>query len=173
MEDAEAMAPGEATLKPGGADIATELEAARQEAKDNWERFLRARAELDNYQRRAERETERVIRLGKQGLFLRLLDVLDNMERALGAGDRAAGSLTAGVEMIQRQFWGILEAEGIMVMPAIGEAFDPAKHEVLQVEEDSNLTTDAEMVSAEFQKGYTWGEEVLRPARVKVTRPAY
>ncbi len=169
MGDGETMNADEAASKAGETEPAVELEAARREAKDNWERFLRARAEMENYQRRTEREVQRVVRLGKQSLFLRLLEVLDNLERALGAGEKAE-SLAAGVEMTRRQFCAVLEAEGIVAMRSEGETFDPARHEVLQVEEDPGLTGD-EKVTAEFQKGYTWGEEVLRPARVKVARP--
>ncbi|MDA8065633.1 MAG: nucleotide exchange factor GrpE [Thermaerobacter sp.] len=152
------------------------LEALREEA-DGWRRqaeeyraqSLLVQADFENYRRRVERDLAQNIRRGKRRLLLGILGVVDNFERALNAGGDVQ-TLRTGVEIIFRQLKELLAAEGVASLETVGQEFDPARHEAVEVWE--SLDADAERVSEELQKGYTYEGELLRPARVRVVRPA-
>lgn len=149
-----------------------QLDRAQKEAAENWDRFLRAQAELENLRRRTRRDIEQGIFLGKRDLLLALLDVLDNLDRALAAARQPGGtveSLLAGIEMIGRQFLAVLEAEGIEPIAALNQPFDPAIHEAVASWETPDVAEDT--VTDEIRKGYMYRGEILRPARVRVGRP--
>jgi len=152
----------------------TEAEAARAEASDYRDKYLRERAELENHKKRVERTYADAARHERKAFLLRLLDVLDNLERAL-AYDRSESalapepdtrSLATGLRMTYLQFKELLSREGLTEVPALGKQFDPALHEAVAVDEETDRP-EGEIV-AELQKGYRYGEELLRPARVKV-----
>lgn len=147
------------------------------QAAENYSRFLRARADYDNLQRRTEREVHRLVRLGKKDILVRLLELADNMDRAavswrqtLSAVQRLdTVSLVDGVAMISRQLQAVLSAEGVQPIEAAGKEFDPALHEAVAVWESDKVQT--ETVTDEIRRGYTHDGEVLRPAQVRVARP--
>lgn len=148
-----------------------ELEKERQKAAENWDLFLRARADLDNFRKRAEREIAQRVRMEKSELLLGILEVADNFDRALAqanAGD--SGSVLEGLKLIRRQLETVLGDEGVTAFEVINAPFDPAFHEAVLVEESPEV--DREMVAEEIRKGYMYKGEVLRPARVKVRKPA-
>jgi len=166
-----------ASLATARADAATgraEAEAARAEANDYRDKYLRERAALENHKKRVERTVADAARQERKAFLLRLLDVLDNLERAL-AYDRSESatasapdtrSLATGLRMTYLQFKELLSREGLTEVPAVGERFDPAIHEAIAVDEESDRP-EGEIV-AELQKGYRYGDELLRPARVRV-----
>lgn len=152
--------------------IRRELEERRQEAERNWDQFLRARADFDNYRRRMEREVERLVERGRQELLLRFLEVVDNFQRALMPQVLAsadADGLRRGLELISRQLDSLLGQEGVEPIEAVGKPFDPRLHEAVAVWECEDV--EQETVTDEMQKGYLYRGEVLRPARVRVARP--
>jgi molecular chaperone GrpE len=147
------------------------------QATENYNRFLRARADYDNLQRRTEREVFRLVRQGKKDILIRLLELADNMDRASaawrqtlsGAQGFDTASLVDGVVMISRQLQTVLSAEGVQPIEAVGKPFDPALHEAVAMWETNQVQTDT--VSDEIRRGYTHDGEVLRPAQVRVARP--
>lgn len=154
-------------------ELARQLSDARAEAQANWDRFLRARADLENYRRRAERTLSEAERTAKRGLLLKLLGVLDNLERATeyehvaaSGEDGEANALITGLRMTLWQLRQVLESEGVRPIEAAGQPFDPYLHEAVGTVE----TTEAEenTIVEEVQKGYLYSDEVLRPARVRV-----
>lgn len=157
------------------AQLEAELTAAKAEASANWDKFLRERAEMENYKRRIERTSAEQSRRERKDLLLRFLNVLDNLERALSY-QSASGSeadvkaLITGLRLTEGQFRDLLTSAGVTEVPAVGEAFDPARHEAVATAE----TQEAEegQIVEELQKGYLYGEELLRPARVKVATRA-
>lgn len=176
--DKEAETTG--TMGAAGATAAAPLAAGvdwRAQAEDNYNRFLRARADYDNLARRTEREVHRLVRLGKKDLLMRLLELADNMDRAMAAWRQALSavdgidpeSLTGGVAMIARQLQAVLAFEGVAAVESVGKPFDPAVHEAVAVWETADVSD--ETVSDELRKGYMQGSEVLRPAQVRVARP--
>lgn len=153
-------------------ELAAQLEAAREEARRNWEQFLRARADLDNYRKRMERETERVAERARQGLLLRFLEVVDNFQRALMPQVMATGDpeqMRKGLEIIARQLDALLTQEGVEPVEAVGKPFDPRFHEAVAVWETDDV--QEETVTDEIRRGYLYRGELLRPARVRVGRP--
>lgn len=130
-------------------------------------RLLRLQADFDNFRRRTQREKEEMARFAAEGLIVKLLPVLDNLERALAAGETDSTRLLEGVSLIHRQFMEILAAEGVEPIQAVGCPFDPSCHEaVMQVQDDRYPENT---VVEELQKGYTLKGKVIRPAMVKVS----
>ncbi len=165
--------PGEALPDPAAriAQLEAELAAARAEAAANWDKYLRERAEMENFKKRVERTYADLARRSKKELLLKVLGVADNLERALAyestAGEQVdVRSLLTGVRMTYAQLRDLLSAEGVSEIRTVGERFDPALHEAVAAE-PLNGRQEGEIV-AELQKGYTLDGELLRPARVKV-----
>jgi molecular chaperone GrpE len=152
------------------ADVATEtetpeVERLRQELDREHQMYLRALADFDNYRRRVEQERATVSRREKRTLILSLLDLLDNFDRALEhTGQDSAAS--EGLRAIHRQLQSMLESEGITSFRSVGETFDPAIHEAV----GSDTNGDPGRVTQELLRGYRWGGELLRPARVRVAQ---
>jgi molecular chaperone GrpE len=153
--------------RAGGED-SSEIERLKEELHGEHERYLRLLADFDNYRRRVERERSTAARSGKREIILALLDVLDGYDRALQHMDDAPPSIAEGVEALHRKFLGLLQAQGVTPMLALGEVFNPELHDAIGLVESEELEPGT--VAEEVQRGYRWGEEVLRPARVRVAQ---
>ncbi|NBD22882.1 nucleotide exchange factor GrpE [Paenibacillus glycinis] len=138
-------------------------------ADENQQRFLRAQADFDNFRRRTMKEKEELAQYASLKLIGQLLPVVDNFGRAIEAA-KAGGdveSFSKGVDMIFRQFEGVLEAEGLKPMDAVGQPFNPDFHQaIMTVESDEH---EEGIVVEEIQKGFMLKDKVLRPAMVKVS----
>lgn len=147
------------------------LDEKTAEAGEHHDRYLRALADLDNWRKRAQREREEYIRFANESILRDLLSVLDNFDRALGAARQSSEShpVLSGVELIQREFLKVLEKFGATAYSALGQSFDPERHEAIQrvVRPDVREMTVVE----ETQRGYLLNGRVLRPARVVVAVP--
>lgn len=136
---------------------------------DEWKnRYLRAQADIENLRRRTKEEKEKALKYSTQSLMEALLPVIDNFERALNieAKSEEASSILEGVHMVYEQLLSALEKEGMEVIPAKGEIFDPHVHQaVMQVEEEEFASGE---IVEELQKGYKLKDRVLRPSMVKV-----
>ena len=144
------------------------LEASEVKAAEYLEGWQRAQAEFTNYRKRQERERE-LMRFEAVGRVVkRYLPIVDDMQRALRdrplEGEGAAWA--EGVELIYRKLMSILEVEGVTIIEAEGQMFDPNLHEaVVQSESDEH---ESGIVIEVLQTGYKMGERVLRPAMVRV-----
>ncbi|HEX7057393.1 MAG TPA: nucleotide exchange factor GrpE [Bacilli bacterium] len=150
-------------------DLELQLEAALRKAEENFNQFLRAQADLDNFRRRTRIEKEELLKYSSMKLITQLLPIVDNFERAIAAAkdSRDQDSFAKGVEMIFRQLMQVLEQEGLKPMETVGQAFNPEFHEaVMQVESAEHAEGT---VVEEMQKGYLLKDKVLRPAMVKVS----
>ena len=157
-ETVEGVAPETA------AEPAVTAETVKAEMMD---RILRLQADFDNYRRRTRQEQNELSAFVTQNLLKELLPVIDNFERALGSRPAEDPSgFGAGVEMIFRQLYSVLEKQGISTVTAVGEMFDPNRHEAILTDADSDQPEGT--VVAELQKGYAVGGKVIRPALVKV-----
>ncbi len=168
LAEAETARAKAEAAKSEAEEALAETEAAKSQAeaksKENWDLFLRSRADLENYRRRVERDLDLMVRRGKKDLLAKLLDVVDALERAAAAG------ADPGVTLILRQLAKVLADEGVMPINSLGQPFDPSCHEAVDVKTDDSVR--APTVADELQKGYTYGGEVIRPARVRVAQPA-
>lgn len=160
--NAEAAGPG-----AGGEAPSDESEALRGELESLREQLLRVRADTDNYRKRLERTTGELVRDAKKGIFLSVLGVADDLERAVASAEarEADGALLEGVRLTLDRLRELLAGHGVRPIEA-GGAFDPHWHEAVAAVETSDLP-DGSIVE-EIGRGYRWGDEVLRAARVRV-----
>jgi molecular chaperone GrpE len=147
---------------------AAEVERLERDLAREHDLYLRALADFDNYRRRVERDRATVARSGKREIIAPLLEVLDGFERALQHVDDAPTTMIEGLLALQRQLLRLLEAQGITPFESIGQRFDPARHDAIGMVESEDVESGA--VAEELQRGYRWGDEMLRPARVRVAK---
>ena len=152
------------------ADLQVQLEKAQNEAQEHYERFLRTAAELDNFRKRKEREVSDLRKYANQNLLRELLNVVDNLERAIGATQdtETADGLVEGVDMTLKELLKIFENAGVKPIAAVDQPFDPNLHEAVMQEESENIPENT--VIRELQKGYQIHDRLLRPAMVVVSR---
>ena len=162
----EEEAPREEGEATPGYEPLVELEKARAEAADNYDRYLRAAAELDNFRKRAVRMRAESREETLRDLLLQIAPLMDNMRRALAQEAAEAQSLKQGVELILSQFQTILNGYGLEEIEAAGKPFDPNLHEAMLEVESADCEPGT--VLEEMEKGYRLREKVLRPARVVV-----
>ena len=130
------------------------------------EQYKAATAEFEQARVRARREIGREIERGKRAILLDLLDVVDNLDRAIEAAGSGAseGGLLAGVRMVRDQFATRLDAHGVKEIAAVGEPFDPQFHEAVTMVPGQ----DDDRIVGIVRRGYRIGDDVLRPAQVAV-----
>jgi molecular chaperone GrpE len=150
------------------AELEARLEQARQEAAENWNKYLRERAEMDNFRKRQERIATDRLQREKKELFQKILGVMDNVERALAYQDTMdRQALQQALRMVMWQMNEVMRGEGLTPVPTVGEVFDPYVHEAIEAVEGSDQPEGT--IIEEVLKGYKLGDETLRPARVKVS----
>lgn len=136
----------------------------RQELEEEQNRHLRTLADFDNYRKRVEREARSSADRGKKELLAELLPVLDNLERALGlVSDEKTRQ---GLKLIYRQLLEAMQKHGLKPMETLGKPFDPEEHEGIGYVTGTGYRPGH--VAEELRRGYRFGEELLRPAAVRV-----
>ncbi len=165
---AEEFASAPAELVDSEAQVA----AAKREAAENYDRFLRTRAELENVLRRQERERGELSRYAAEALARDLLTSVDDLERAIehaaASGSAQDPALLTGVELVRKGLLAALEKHGVVRVPSLGQPFDPNRHEAVAMVDDKNAAPNT--VIAEHRPGYLIGDRLLRPAMVVVAR---
>lgn len=149
-------------------ELEKQLAQARQEAAEFKDKFLRERADMDNFRKRQERNAQDRVQREKKALILKILSVMDNVERALvyqETMDRQA--LQQTLRMLMWQMNEFLKGEGLTPIPTVGEKLNPYEHEAIELVENSDQPEDT--IVEEVLKGYKIGNETLRAARVKVS----
>jgi molecular chaperone GrpE len=145
------------------------LEAARDEAAELRDKYMRAAAETENARKRAERDAAALVGRRLRDFSARLLEVADNLERAL-AHAPAGDALRPGVEATLKQLQSALRQEGVEpIAVAPGAPFDPQLHEAIA---GYPADVERETVAEVTQAGYTYDGQLLRPARVVVALPS-
>ena len=174
-ENAEAEALNEPQAAEGGveelsADEIREMSARAAERDEFYDKFLRARAELDNYRKRMLREKENIQDFAMIDLARALLPVLDDLDRALNAprDNRHVKHFLKGIKLIEAQLFKVLEDKGVKPVKALGEIFDPNLHEAVTVDAKSDKPDNT--VVEELQRGYIYKDKIVRPAKVKVAK---
>ena len=164
-ELADALAGGD----QGEPDPADELAQARAEAEENWNKYLRIVAELENVRKRNARELEKARNFGVEGLAAELLTVADSLEMALATGaDAPAESLLEGGRNTLKQLTKAMEKYGVTEVFPEGEPFDPELHEAMTMQ--PSTTAEPNTVLTVVQRGYQLNGRLLRPARVIVAK---
>lgn len=154
------------------AERRAQVEQVERALKEANARYVRLRADFDNYRRRTQAEADQRRDAAAEELITACLPLLDNLERAVvvarNALDGAAAQtgLVTGVDLVLQQWREILANRGVMPIPAVGEPFDPTLHEAVQ--KVAGPAGMAGRVAEELQRGYFLGERVLRPSVVSV-----
>jgi molecular chaperone GrpE len=149
--------------------LQAQLEEKTRESSEYFDKWLRLRAEMENFKKRMQKEKADHLKFGCEDMIRALLPILDNLHRAIdhGKNGQDQSPLLAGVEMIYKEFLNTLERFGVKPIQAEGEVFDPEKHEAISHEE-SDL--EANRVVGAVQKGYFYHDRLLRPAKVIVSK---
>lgn len=133
-------------------------------------RLQRLQADFDNFRRRTQKEREDLADLVTETVICKFLPVIDNLERAIATAKSTVGEdqFVTGVEMILRQLEDVLHKLDVAAIQAVGETFDPQKHEAVMRVCDESKADDT--IIEEFQKGYQLKQRVIRPSMVKVVK---
>jgi molecular chaperone GrpE len=169
----EMTAEGDATEPNQAAALRTSLDAKEKEAAENYDRYLRAMAELDNYRKRAARDKEDAIKYGNEKLIKDILPIMDSLDRALHQASEVSvrnnfEAFQQGLELIHSQILGCLERHGVAKIAAKGEEFDPDRHQALMQVETPEM--EGNRVVDEYESGYTLNGRLLRPSKVSVSK---
>ncbi|MGB9963388.1 nucleotide exchange factor GrpE [Halobacterium sp. CBA1126] len=156
-----------AELEDRVAELEDDLAAAEAEVEDLTERLQAKQADFQNYKQRAKQRQEDIRERATEDLVERLLDVRDNLGRALDEESGDVDSLREGVKLTRKEFDRVLDAEGVSeISPAEGDDVDAQRHEVMmRVDSDQPEGTVVDV----YRSGYEMGGKVLRPAQVTVS----
>jgi molecular chaperone GrpE len=166
--EAEDAGTGDGRDEQQAGDVAAELEDLRGELGRVNDRHLRLAAEFDNYRKRTERDRQALSARLQADLVSELLEVVDDLERVAATGESTtAEGVVEGVVLVKKKFLNILSAAGLEAIDAEGEPFDPLTMEAVAVAPTGDPDED-HVVADVFQRGYRFGEVLVRPARVRV-----
>jgi len=151
-------------------ELERKLKDAESRAEDYLNQLKYMKADFENYKKRVLKENKEEVRKEIEAFVVKLLDVLDNLERALltARTTRKKKALVDGIEMVHREFFDILKKEGLEEIEALGKSFNHGEHECLAVEELDNCN-DEEVIEV-FQKGYILDGRVIRYSKVKIAK---
>ena len=148
------------------ADLAGEIERLQEELINERDRNLRTLADFKNYRRRIERDGGKLAEEGKRGIILPLLDIIDDMEKAMQWASDAEQPVVKGVRIIHKKLLALLETHGVLPFESVGTAFNHDRHEAVAMAEHEDC--EAGTVVDELRRGYLWNNELLRAAQVRV-----
>jgi len=157
-----------ATAEPTVHELIEEIEQVRAEKDEQFDQFIRLKAEFENYKKRVHREIEQRVKYAEEQFVRRLLSALDSFDRALDqlTPESGVSAVMEGFEQIRQQFHDAFEASGVTTVDTVGSKFDPYFHEAMMaVESDEH---DDNTVVDELERGYTLRGKVIRPAKVAV-----
>ena len=162
---------GAAVVEEEPLSITKQLEEAlaqkTAEASANWDKYLRERADLENYRKRVQREKEELLKYGNESLLLEILPAVDSMEMALShATEESNSAVIEGVNLTLTMLVSILKKFGVTPIEAKGKPFDPAFHQAMTQVESADCAPNT--IIDEFQKGYMLNDRLLRAALVSV-----
>lgn len=157
---------------PAATSVDGEVARLRAELEEAKDRALRGWAELENYRKRAQRQMEEDRRYATMPLLRDLLPVLDNVRRAVEAGQRSpeGGGLLEGVKIVAQQLEAVLQRHHCMPIAALHQPFDPNVHEAILHQPSADAAPNT--VLAEVQQGFQLHDRVVRPSQVIVAAPA-
>ncbi len=161
----------EGVPEAGDQDIAKRLEEKEKETAANYDRYLRAVADLENYKKRMAREHAELVKYGNEKLIKDLLPILDSLDRALKQTSDAPAEVRAfsdGLKLIEAQFMACLQKHGVEKIEARGKDFDPNFHQAVMMIESEEFEDNK--VIEEFETGYLLNGRLLKPAKVSVSK---
>ncbi len=168
-----AAATDDANAEPGdGEDLAAKLAAAEARANENWDRLLRMQADVENKNKRAQRDVQNARKFALETIAADLLPIKDSLEMGLAAASEDAASVDSireGSELTLKMLGGALEKHNIVEINPEGEKFDPEFHQAMSMQPAPEGTEPNTVISV-MQKGYTLNDRLIRPALVMVAK---
>jgi molecular chaperone GrpE len=164
-QETEGQDPPEAGDDPG-----SRLKEKEKEAAENYDKYIRTLAELDNYKKRSAKEKTDVIKYGNENILRDILPMIDNLDRALKHAEGSCDfeAFKKGLEMLRSQLMSSLQKHGLEAIECTNKIFDPNFHEaMLQVESEA---FEKNQIVDELEKGYLLHGRLLRPAKVSVCK---
>ena len=155
---------GQPLLPPS--DLAGEIERLKDDLSIERDRNLRTLADFKNYRRRVERDAGKQADEGKRELILSLLDIVDDLEKALHWSGDAGLPIVNGVRIIQKKLFALLEAQGVRPFESKGTEFNHERHEAVALGGNEGFAPGT--VIDELRRGYLWNNELFRAAQVRV-----
>lgn len=174
MPEEAAGSPSTETMENPDSITAEELAELRgkaAKAEENWDKYVRLSADLDNFKKRAARERIEAIRYANEAVLEKLLPIVDNFEAALAAASANTGnvdSLRQGIQMIYTQLKSCLNDAGVEEIDAMNKAFDPNLHEAVSQQPTADVPEG--QVVQQMRKGYKYRDRLIRPAMVVVAK---
>jgi len=150
--------------------LESQLEYAQAKATENWDHYMRAKAEMDNLRRRNIKDVENAHKFGIEKFVTEMLPVIDGIGMGLAVEDASAESLREGMELTMTMLGKMMEKLGIEEIDPLNEPFDAAKHQAMSMQ--PNTDVEPNTVIAVMQKGYSLNERLIRPAMVMVSKAA-
>ena len=148
-------------------DLRRQVAEKTAEAAAHYDRFLRERAELENFKKRMQRDKAEALRFACEPLLRELLPIIDNLERALEHGAQSGESLLEGVRLVHKGLLDALGRHGVQRVEALGQSFDPTRHQAIAT--DATAECEPNLVVAQHHTGYLLHDRLLRPAMVTVS----
>jgi molecular chaperone GrpE len=170
-EDAEQILRDGALLEhPSYIELQKKLDEAENKATESWDRLLRQQAEMDNMQRRVERDIANAHKYALDKFVPELLPVIDSLERSLdiSSEEHAVNAVLEGISLTLKMFYGALEKFGVTQVNPLGDAFNPELHQAVSVQEGTDSKPGN--VLNVLQKGYLLNNRLIRPALVIVAK---
>jgi molecular chaperone GrpE len=156
---------GQNLLQP--TDLEAEIQKLQDELLNEQDRTLRTLADFKNYRRRIERDGNRIAEESKREIMLALLDIIDDMEKAVGCAKDEKQPSVEGVQIIHKKFLALLESHGVLPFECIGCPFDHNLHEAVAMA--THEGSEPRTVVDVLRRGYLLNNELLRPAQVRVS----
>jgi len=147
-----------------------ELKTLRKQLEEEKDRCLRLNAEFENQRKRLQKEKEEFVKYANEKLIIELIDIMESLERGLENAKASSNNekLIQGMELIYKQFKNVLEKNGLVPIKALGEKFDPYKHEAMMQTPSDDIEEDT--VLEEFSRGYMLNNKVIRYSKVRVSK---
>lgn len=169
-DDAAEAAASEAASSDD-AGFEADLTAAKEDARQHYDKLLRVMAEYENFKKRTIREKQELLKYGTENILKDMLVVMDGLEEALKHLPKGASkdveTFVTGIELVHKQFQGALEKNGLVAVATANAPFDPAIHEAIAHLPSTQVATG--MVLDVHKKGYQFHDRLLRPAMVTVS----
>jgi len=147
-------------------ELEEEIKTKNKEIKEPRNKYLMALADLENYKKRAKKESGEFMKYANERLLKELISVVDNFERALTV-KHSNNDFSKGIELIYKHLLNVLKKEGVEAFESVGKEFDPRYHEAVSVVPSKHKDG---IVIEELEKGYNLKGKLARPARVVVTQ---
>lgn len=169
-DEQEETRPSQNEVAKAADNSEKELETIKKQLEQEKDRCLRLNAEFENQRKRLQKEKEEFVKYANEKLIIELIDIMESLERGLenAKGSKNNEKLIQGMELIYKQLKNVLEKNGLVAIKALGEKFDPYKHEAMM----QTLSDDNEegMILEEFARGYMLNNKVIRYSKVRVSK---